>query len=77
MTSIDITITVFRGEPIDYQKFRHPALLFEFNDDQTPVTIHAIGTPGNYGVEVRGNYNPEHKWQVREECQGRPAPKQQ
>lgn len=57
-TSIYVAIAVFKGDPVDFQKYRHTALHFDFGDGQAPVTIHAIGTPGDYEVEMRESYAP-------------------
>ena len=53
LSRIYITITVFQGDPVDFQKFRHTALFFQFEDGQQHVTIHAIGMPGSFVVEVQ------------------------
>ncbi|KAI9811975.1 MAG: hypothetical protein M1832_000640 [Thelocarpon impressellum] len=58
-TRVHASIAVFRGEPLDYQKWRHTALHFRFEDGQDAVVIHAVGTQGDFKVEIRAHYKPE------------------
>lgn len=53
-----VRIAVYRAVPEDYQKYRHTALWFEFNDGSAPFLIHAVGPNMDYRVEVRNNYDP-------------------
>ncbi len=55
-TQIYATIAVYKGDPVDYQKFRHTALYFEFQNESTPVLIHAVGPPGELSVQIREDY---------------------
>jgi len=57
-THIYVSIAVFKGDPVDYQKYRHTALLFRFNDDSPPLVIHVVGPPMGYQLQVRDNYDP-------------------
>ena len=57
-TRVSASIIVFKSEPVDYQKYRHTALFFEFEDGQPAVYIHATGTQRDFSVEQREGYNP-------------------
>lgn len=57
-TQIYVTIAVYKGDPVDYQKYRHTALYFQFQDGSKPLLIHAVGPPGMLSVQMRENYVP-------------------
>lgn len=52
-----ISILVFRGEPLDYQRYRHTSLHISFTDDQDPFVAHAVGPPGEYEFQIREPYD--------------------
>ncbi|KAF2189113.1 hypothetical protein K469DRAFT_564191 [Zopfia rhizophila CBS 207.26] len=54
----DVTIAVFVGEPLDYQKFRHTALCFRPSNNETPMVIHIIGPNMGYQLETKNDYEP-------------------
>lgn len=57
-TQVYATIAVYKGEPLDWQKYRHTGIFFQFQNASTPVFIHAVGPPGELRVEIRENYAP-------------------
>jgi len=52
-----ISILVFKGEPLDYQRYRHTSLHISFTDDQDPFVAHAVGPPGEYEFQIREPYD--------------------
>ncbi|KFY81752.1 hypothetical protein V500_11133 [Pseudogymnoascus sp. VKM F-4518 (FW-2643)] len=57
-TGVHIRIAVYKSEPLDYQKFRHVALWFAFDNGADKVVIHITGPNQGYKIEVRENYDP-------------------
>jgi hypothetical protein len=56
-TPASISILVFKGEPLDYQRYRHTSLHISFTDDQDPFVAHAVGPPGEYEFQIRKPYD--------------------
>ncbi|OQE17624.1 hypothetical protein PENSTE_c020G09916 [Penicillium steckii] len=56
--SIKVSILVFKGDPLDYTKYRHTALFFEFPNGST-CTMHVEGAAGFFEFKTIDNYNPE------------------
>jgi hypothetical protein len=52
-----INILIFKGEPLDYQRYRHTSLHISFPDEQDPFVAHAVGPPGEYEFQVREPYD--------------------
>lgn len=68
-----ISVLVFRGEPLDYQRYRHTSLHISFTDDQDPFVAHAVGPPGEYEFQIRETYDlPESQGIVRTVQVGNP-----
>ncbi|KFY29719.1 hypothetical protein V494_08527 [Pseudogymnoascus sp. VKM F-4513 (FW-928)] len=57
-TGVHVRIAVYEGQPVDFQKFRHVALWFGFDNGADKVVIHITGPNQEYKLEVRENYNP-------------------
>lgn len=57
-SGIYVRIAVYKSEPLDYQKFRHVALWFEFDNGADSVAIHIVGPNQDYQLQVREHYNP-------------------
>lgn len=55
-SAIYVRVVVFKGSPLDYQKYRHTALWFQIGDES--ITAHVIGSRGAFEFEVKDNYNP-------------------
>lgn len=49
-------IAIYVGDPLDYTKYRHTALDFEF--PSKPILLYIAGAPGIYEYDRRENYNP-------------------
>lgn len=56
-TPASITILIFKGEPLDYQRYRHTSLHITFPDNQEPFVTHAVGPPGEYEFQTREPYD--------------------
>ncbi|KAK7541389.1 hypothetical protein IWX49DRAFT_322009 [Phyllosticta citricarpa] len=57
-TTVHANVIVYRGSPLDYQKYRHTALWFYFADGTTPALIHATGSRGDFGLQIVNVANP-------------------
>lgn len=57
-SGIYVRIAVYKSEPLDYQKFRHVALWFEFDNGVDSVIIHIVGPNQGYQLEAREQYDP-------------------
>ncbi|KAB2568822.1 hypothetical protein BFW01_g122 [Lasiodiplodia theobromae] len=62
--SLSVSILVFKGDPLDYQRHRHTALSFRplFHQDGPPaadsaLVIHITGPPGELGFQVHDRYD--------------------
>jgi hypothetical protein len=58
-----VSILVFVGEPLDYTKYRHTALFFEFPNGSTCV-MHVEGAPGIFEFKPLDNYKPEQSRKI-------------
>lgn len=56
-TPASISILIFKGEPLDYQRYRHTSLHITFTDQQEPFVAHAVGPPGEYEFQIREPYD--------------------
>lgn len=54
----NVFILVFVGEPLDYTKYRHTALFFEFPNGST-CAMHIEGAHGFFEFQSLDNYRPE------------------
>ncbi|KAJ5796422.1 uncharacterized protein N7518_004962 [Penicillium psychrosexuale] len=61
--SIKVFILVYSGDPLDYTKFRHTALHFEFPNGST-CAMHIVGSPGIFRFQPKDDYNPEQSRQL-------------
>lgn len=57
-SGVYVRIAIYKSEPLDYQKFRHVALWFEFDNGTDSVAIHVVGPNQDYQLEIRDHYNP-------------------
>ena len=56
-TAASLSILIFKGEPLDYQRYRHTSLHITFPDPQEPLVAHAVGPPGEYEFQIREPYD--------------------
>ncbi|KAK8166572.1 hypothetical protein IWX90DRAFT_486469 [Phyllosticta citrichinensis] len=57
-TTVHVSIAVFKGDPVDYQKYRHTALWFRFADQTPSVVMHAVGLQYEFLLKTEHDRNP-------------------
>lgn len=57
-TIVQISIVIYKGRPLDYQKYRHTSLYFEFENLEPSAIIHVVGPKKQYIFECRDGYDP-------------------
>lgn len=67
MSEIELSIAVYKGEPLDWQKYRHTALCLRPANANTPMIIHATGPKGEYVLETKDNYDPTRSTRLAKE----------
>jgi hypothetical protein len=55
--NINLSIAVYIGDPLDYQKYRHTALCLRPSNGATSMIVHIIGPNMAYVLETRDNYD--------------------
>ncbi len=58
MTTIHISIIVYKGSPLDYSQYRHTALWLRFADGSPPLLVHVVGPSGGFEFESRESSKP-------------------
>jgi len=53
-----VYIAVYKGEPVDFQKYRHTGLWFVPEESGSTLFCHVTGSTGDFTFESRTNYNP-------------------
>ena len=54
-----VYIVVHKGDPLDYQKYRHTAVWVVPADGSAHYYCHVVGKTGDFSYEQRINYNPK------------------
>lgn len=57
-TTVQASIVIEKGTPLDYQKYRHTSLYFEFANLEPSATIQVIGPKKQYIFECKDNWDP-------------------
>ncbi|KAJ5343192.1 hypothetical protein MYU51_002481 [Penicillium brevicompactum] len=60
-----VSILIFVGDPLDYTKYRHTALFFEFPSGST-CAMHIEGGPGFFEFQPMDNYQPDQSRRLAE-----------
>jgi hypothetical protein len=56
----DVYIAIHKGDPLDYQKYRHTGVwLVPVGGSGSNYYCHIRGTPGEFVYETRTNYDPQ------------------
>ena len=55
---VQISIAVYGGEPIDYPKYRHTSLFFEFANWEPSLLAEVVGPPEEYEFQTRDGCDP-------------------
>jgi hypothetical protein len=58
MSNINLSISIDKGEPLDWQMYRHTALCLRPTDGEKPMIVHAAGPKGEYVLETKDDYDP-------------------
>lgn len=58
MTTIHISIIIYKGSPLDYPQYRHTALWLQFADRSPSLIIHVVGPSGGFEFECKQNSRP-------------------
>ncbi|MBA7593033.1 hypothetical protein ES708_35243 [subsurface metagenome] len=57
-TTVQANIVVEKGVPLDYQKYRHTSLYFEFANQEPSAVIQIIGPKKQYIFECKDGQDP-------------------
>lgn len=57
-TTVNISIAIYEGNPLDYQEYRHTALFASFANGNPSALVHVVGPPGEYEFEITDDYDP-------------------
>ncbi|KAI4657732.1 uncharacterized protein J4E78_006120 [Alternaria triticimaculans] len=58
LPTIALSICVFKGFPLDYQKYRHAGLCLRPDDGGTAMMIHTTGPNTAYELQTKDNFIP-------------------
>ena len=47
-----VSIIVCRGDPLDYQRYRHALIWIQFEDGSTAIRVHVVGPVGEFKFEA-------------------------
>jgi len=53
-----ISVMVYKGEPLDYQQYRHVAIWIRFGDGSESALVNIVGPNKDYKTEVSYGNNP-------------------
>lgn len=56
--TVHISIAVFKGDPVDCQRYRHTSLFITFANQDPSVIIHVVGPPGEFEFDTQDGYDP-------------------
>lgn len=56
-TTVRISIAVFKGDPVDCQRYRHTSLFFTFANQDPSVVIHVVGPAGEFEFDTQDDYD--------------------
>lgn len=62
MTTVRLSIIVYKGSPLDYSHYRHTALWCRFADQSPSLLVHVVGPVGEFEFESREESQP---WETR------------
>ncbi|KAL1586615.1 hypothetical protein WHR41_04564 [Cladosporium halotolerans] len=57
-TTVQASVVIEKGIPLDYQKYRHTSLYFEFANLEPSATIQVIGPKKQYIFECKDDHDP-------------------
>ena len=53
-----VSIIIYRGEPLDYSKYRHTSIWLQFHDGSPALLVHIVGPAGEFELQTRNVANP-------------------
>jgi hypothetical protein len=56
--TVHISIAVFKGDPVDTQRYRHTSLFITFANQDPSVIIHVVGHPGEFEFDTQDGWDP-------------------
>jgi len=57
-TKVDISIAVFKGDPLDCQRYRHTSLFITFANQDPSVIVHVVGPVGEFEFDTQDGCDP-------------------
>lgn len=57
-TTVHVSIQIYRGDPLDYPRFRHTSLFLKFANQDPPTLIHVVGPIGEIEFTTQEGYDP-------------------
>jgi len=57
-TTVHISIAVFKGDPVDYQRYRHTSWSLTFANQDPSVVVHVAGPSGEFEFDTQDGYDP-------------------
>lgn len=57
-TTVHISVAVFKGDPVDCQRYRPTSLFVAFANQDPAVVIHVVGPPGEFEFDTQDGYDP-------------------
>jgi hypothetical protein len=56
--TVHISIAVFKGDPVDCQRYRHTSLFITFANHDPSTVFHVVGPPGEFEYDIQVGYDP-------------------
>jgi hypothetical protein len=56
--TVHISIAVFKGDPVDSQRYRHTSLFVTFANHDPSTVFHVVGPPGEFEYDIQIGYDP-------------------
>lgn len=56
--TVHVSIAVFKGDPVDSQRYRHTSLFITFANQDPSAVYHVVGPPGEFEYVIQSGYDP-------------------
>lgn len=57
MSTPHVSIAIYKGDPVDFQMYRHTLVFIEFSTESSLI-VHIVGSRGEYSLDTRSNEDP-------------------
>ena len=57
-TTVHVSIQIYRGDPLDYPRFRHTSLFLKFANQDPSTLVHVVGPIGEFEFTTQEGYDP-------------------